>query len=397
VDTVAMESTGVYWVPLYEILEERGFEVFLVNAEHVHNVPGRKSDVLDCQWLQQLHSFGLLHRSFRPTAAIAELRSYMRQRQMLIQGATDYVRRMQKALDQMNVQLHKVVSDITGETGMRIVRALLQGTLDPVQLAEYRHPGCRASKAQIAESLRGNFRPEHVFALRQAVALYDAHIEQLAACDARIGTTLDALAAGLQALAPLPNARKLHRPKGMQPTFEVRDPLARIIGVDLTQIHAIAPLTALNIIAEIGTDMSRWPTVKHFSSWLNLAPGTKITGGKRLSGRRRCATNRVAMLLRLAAVTVGRTDTALGAFYRRMAARLGKAKAVVATAHKLARLIYRLLRDRLAFQDTGADAYEQRYRRRVETHLRRRAAAFGFQLVPLKPALAPASPGEAVT
>jgi transposase len=280
-----------------------------------------------------------------------------------------------------------VIADITGETGMAIIRALLDGRHDPVDLAKLRHYRCQSSEEEIAESLRGTLRPEHMFVLRQSIALYDAHIAQLAACDAQIKKTLDALAAAAEPpTAPRPK-RKIQAPKGRQPTFTIRDPLERITGVDLTQLHAIAPLTALNIVAEIGTDMRRWPTVKHFSSWLNLSPGTKITGGKRLSGRRRRATNRVANHLRLAAVTVGRTNTAIGAFYRRMAARLGKAKAVVATAHKLARVIYRLLADGVNFQDAGADAYEQRYKTRVELNLKRKAAAFGYQLVPLeKPA-----------
>lgn len=222
--------------------------------------------------------------------------------------------------------------------------------------------------------------------LRQALALYEAHIEQLQLCDGQINTTLDTLAAAAEPPAgPPPKPRKLQHPKGNQPAFKIRDPLFRITGVDLTQLHAIAPLTAMNIVAEVGTDMSRWPTVKHFASWLNLAPGTKITGGKRLSGKRRRATNRAANLLRLAAVTAGRTTTAIGAFYRRMAARLGKAKAVVATAHKLARIIYMLLKHRLSFQDAGADAYEQRYRLRLASNLKRRAAALGLKLVPVEP------------
>lgn len=383
IETVAMESTGVYWIPLYELLEERGIDVFLVNAQHVHNVPGRKSDVLDCQWLQRLHSFGLLHRSFRPSAAIVELRTYARQREALIQAASDYVRRMQKALGLMNVQLHHVVSDITGETGMAILRAIVAGNHDPSQLAQNRDYRCKASTEQIAQALTGNYRREHVFLLRQSLELYDAHIQQLALCDQQLNQTLDALAAASEPLTtPPPKPRKLQSPKGKQPTFEIREPLLRITGVDLTQLHAIAPLTALNIIAEIGPDMSRWPTVKHFTSWLNLAPGTQITGGKRLSGRRRRAANRVANLLRLAAVTAGRTQTAIGAFFRRLSARLGSPKAVVATAHKLARIIYALLSRGGSFQDPGVEVYDQRYRKRTLSNLARRARTLGFELVP---------------
>jgi transposase len=384
IDTVAMESTGVYWVPLYEMLEERGIDVFLVNARHVHNVPGRKSDVRDCQWLQELHTFGLLHRSFRPTAEIVELRTYMRQRQMLIEVACDYTRRMQKALDLMNIQLHKVISDITGQTGMAIIRALVDGTYDPLKLAQHRHYACKASTKQIAEALRGNYRPEHLFVLRQALELYDAHLAQLRLCDEQIEKTVQALAALSQPPAtPAPKPRKPSSKKAKQPTFEIRDPLYRLVGgVDLTQIQGVAPLTALNIIAEVGTDLSRWPTVKHFTSWLNLAPGTKISGGKRLSSRRPPVVNRVANLLRLAGLTAGRTQTALGAFHRRLAARVGKAKAVVATAHKIARIIYTLLRYGGSFQDPGAEAYEQRYRSRVISNLTRRARTLGYSLVP---------------
>ena len=385
VDTVAMESTGVYWVPLYEMLEERGLEVFLVNACHVHNVPGRKSDVLDCQWLQQLHTVGLLHRSFRPTAAIVELRTYLRHRQTLVACAGDSTRRMQKALDLMNIQLHKVISDITGQTGMAIIRALVAGTYDPVELAKLRHFSCKATTSQIAEALHGNYRPEHLFILRQTLELYDAHLAQLRSCDSQVERVVQALAASSEPPAnPVPKPRKLTRPKAKQPTFEVRDPLYRICGsVDLTQIHGISTLTALNIIAEVGTDMTRWPTVKHFTSWLNLAPGTKISGGKRLSSRRPPAVNRVAQQLRLCALNVGRTQTSLGAFFRRLNTRLGKAKAVVATAHKLARIIYSLLRRGGSFEDPGIAAYELRYRSRVVANLTRRARGLGYQLVPV--------------
>jgi transposase len=386
VRTVAMESTGVYWVPLYEILEERNFEVLLVNAKHVRNVPGRKSDVLDCQWLQQLHTFGLLRASFRPAAEIVELRSYVRHREMLVRAANSHVQHMHKALTLMNVQIHHVISDITGETGMRIVRAIVAGTHDPQALAEHRDYRCRASKERIAASLEGNYRPEHVFALQQALALYDSYMGCLRACEARIEHVLTALA---QASSPpqqaLPEPKQRQRPHGKQPHIDIREPLYRITGADLTQIDAIAPLTALNIIAEIGTDMNRWPTEKNFASWLNLAPGSHITGGRRIHSRRPPVNNRLADLLRLAAVTLGRTQTALGAFYRRMAARLDKPKAVVATAHKLARLIYRILKHGLRYNDPGTATYDNAQRARAVRNLRKRAKALGFSLLEPEP------------
>lgn len=382
ITTAAMESTGVYWVPLFEILEARGIKVFLVNGAAVSNVPGRKSDVLDCQWIQQLHSFGLLRSSFLPTPSIAELRAYVRQREMLIRYAGHHVRHMHKALTLMNIQIHTVLSDVTGLSGMKILRALLDGNYDPEALAKHRDPRCKASRERIIESLHGNYRPEHLFALRQAVELYDTFMAKLDACDQQIERTLNSLAANAEPPPqPLPPARRRHA-HGKQPRFPIRDPLYRLTGVDITTIGAIAPLTALGVIAEIGTDMSRWPTPKHFTSWLNLAPGTRITGGKPLSSRRRHAPNRAAQLLRMAAVNAGKTDTALGAFYRRIAARRGKGIAVVATARKLGHLIYTLLDRRVPFAEAGAQAYEQRYRERIIRNLRKRATHLGLELVP---------------
>lgn len=381
---VAMESTGVYWLPLYEVLEQEGFEVVLVNASHVRNVPGRKSDVLDCQWLQELHSYGLLRASFRPPAAIAELRTYARQRQTLVESAAREVQHMQKALMQMNVQVHHVVSDITGKTGMAIVRALVGGNYDPDELANHRDPRCRASKQQIAEALRGNIQREHMFVLRQSLALYDAYQKHIAACDRRIEKKLGELQAKCPTLPnSLPAPKPRNTPRGNQPTFDIRGPLHRIAGgADITQIPGIASLTALNVVAEVGTNMERWPTERHFTSWLNLAPGTRITGGKSISAHRRPAKNRAGTLLRQAAVSVGRTQTALGAFYRRIAARRGKGKAVVATARKMACLIYRLLRYGGEYHEVGVALYEQRYQQRRLASLRKQARSLGFDLTP---------------
>jgi transposase len=382
VTTVAMESTGVCWIPLYEILEARGVAVVLVNAQHVKNVPDRKTDVLDCQWLQQLHSVGLLRGSFRPTAAIAALRAYLRHRETLVQSAATHVQRMQKALLQMNLHLPTVLSDLTGLTGLRIVRDIVAGHTNPDVLARHRDPRCHASTAEIRAALTGHYRPEHVFVLQQNLALFDAYQGQLAACDAAIEAHLQTLTAQAPAPAsPLPMARKRKRPRDNEPRFEIRGPLHQLTGVDLTQLDAIGPYSALRLLAEIGSDMSRWPTEKHFTSWLTLAPHNKISGGRLLSSRTPPAANRAAAILRMAAMTLGRTETALGAFYRRLAYRVGKAKAVTATARKLAILVYRTLREGLVYRDPGAAAYDAHHRERVVRRLRLRAANLGFVLI----------------
>jgi transposase len=381
IQTVAMESTGVYWIALYEILEARGIRVVVANARDVKHVPGRKTDVNDAQWLQQLHTYGLLRGSFHPPGDIAALRAYLRQRERLLDYAASHIQHMQKALTQMNLQLHHVVSDITGKTGMRIIRAILNGTRDPQVLSSYRDGRCKASVETIAQALEGNDRPEHLFALEQAVALYDAYQERVVACDRRIEAALAQLAPPEPPAEPLPAPRhKTRQPNAL--AFEVRQALHAVIGVDLTQIHGIGPDLALKLVGECGTDLSAWPTAKHFASWLCLSPGNKISGGKVLSARTRRSHNRASALLRLAAVNVGKTDSALGAFYRRLAMRVGKAKAVTATARKLAVLFYNTLRHGMDYSDPGASDYEERHRRRVVQNLERRAKQLGFTLEP---------------
>lgn len=385
VDTVAMESTGVYWMALFEIVQSRGIEVVLVNARHVKNVPGRKSDVSDCQWLQQLHTVGLLRGSFRPEAKIAQVRAYVRHRQMLVEGAGDYVRRMQKALVQMNVHLHHVLSDITGMTGLQIVRDIAAGVHDPAVLAQHRDPRCRASQAEIEASLTGYYRPEHLCALRQCLELYDAHQRHIQECDLEIERVLQDLAAEQPApTEPLPRARVRRRARDNEPRFEVRELLYQLTGgADLTQIDSIGPFAALRLIAEVGTDMSRWPSAHHFTSWLTLAPHNKITGGKLISSKTPRSANRAAALLRICAMSLARSSTALGAFYRRMAYRTDKPTAITATARKLAILVYRVLSGTLVYQDPGASAYEAQHRSRALNNLRTRAQRLGFQLVAL--------------
>ena len=380
VTSVAMESTGVYWIPAYEILEQHGFEVVLVNARYAKNVPGRKTDVSDAAWLRQLHAYGLLRGSFRPDAEIATLRAYLRQRERLVEYAAAHIQHMQKALMEMNLQLHHVVTDITGVTGMRIIRAIVSGERNPDVLATFRDTRCHSSTETIRAALVGNDREEHVFALSQALELYDFYQAKMLQCDRK----LEAALAGLSAKAAKPSdALAKARVKTKQvntPSFDVRAALYGVLGVDLTQIHGLGPSLALKLIGECGTDLRAWPSAKHFTSWLCLAPGNKISGGKLLSSRTRRSSSRAAALLRLAATTIGRSDTALGAFYRRLSSRAGKAKAVTATARKIAVLFYNTLRHGMAYQDPGAAQYEQRYRNRVVANLQRRAKAFGFVL-----------------
>lgn len=379
VDTVAMESTGVYWIPLYELLESRGFTVFLVNARNVKNVPGRKSDVLDCQWLQQLMTFGLLQGAYRPPDDICALRAISRQREMLLSYQARHIQHMQKALVQMNIQLGNVISDVVGETGQKILRAIIAGERNGTTLAHFRNNHIRASEEDIARSLVGNWREEHLFALKQAMALYDAYGERLVECDQELEKMLACL--GWYDGDP-GKARRRSHPKNA-PRFDARTYLFKMCGVDLTRIDSIDATTALKVIAEVGTDLSRFPTVKHFTSWLGLCPGTKITGGKRISGKTKRTANRAAQALKMAAASLLKSQSALGAYYRRMCARLDKSKAVTAAAHKLARLIYAMLTKGSEYVDRGQDYYEERYRQRVLHHLKRKAEAMGFRLEPV--------------
>ncbi|UUZ75024.1 IS110 family transposase [Polaromonas sp. P1(28)-13] len=382
IETVAMESTGVYWIPAYEILTGRGLKVIVANARESRAVPGRKSDVNDAQWLQRLHACGLLRASFHPDRAIAALRAYLRLRERHLDYAAAHIQHMQKALMFMNLQLHHVVADITGATGMKIIRAIVRGERDTAVLAGMRDRNCRSSAQTIQSSLVGNYQPEHLFALRQALALYDFYQVQVAECDLQIEEALCVLTADR---APpqeaLGKARQRNKASNAL-SFDVRTVLYRLAGVDLTEIHGIGPYLALRLVAECGTDLSRWPTVKHFTSWLTLSPGSKVSGGKVLSSHTRKTTNRVAAYLRLAAVTVGKTNTALGAFYRRLAAWIGKAKAVTATARKIAVLFYNAMRFGLNYKDPGVDHYERNYKERVIKQLHRRAAEFGLCLQP---------------
>jgi transposase len=383
VDTVAMESTGIYWIPIYEILEARGFAVYLVNARHIKNVPGKKTDVLDCQWIQQLHTYGLLNASFRPEAEMAALRAYIRHRDNLIRYRSAHIQHMQKALHLMNVQLTNVISDITGQTGMQIIRAIVAEEHDPVTLAQYRDPRCKSSEVEIAKALTGNYRDEHLFALTQALELYDFYDQQIQACDAEIEQKYAAFKPVIDIeTQPLPPTLQKRRRSKNEPEFDLRRYLYQITGVDLTRIDGLEALTVQEIITETGVDMSPWPTVKHFTSWLTLAPHNDISGGKVLKSGTLKSKNRAAQAFRMAAQSVTRSDSALGAFYRRMRAKHGGPKAITATAHKIARIFYHMLKYQQEYKDPGQDYYEQQYRERVIKNLKRKAKALGFDLVP---------------
>lgn len=383
VNTVAMEATGIYWIPIYEMLAEQDFEVYLVNAQHIKNVPGKKTDVLDCQWIQQLHTYGLLQASFRPQEDICALRALIRHRDNLIRYRSAHVQHMQKALQLMNVQLTNVISDITGQTGMLIIRAIVGGEHNPVTLAQFRNPRCRSTEDEIAKALQGHYRSEHLFALKQALELYDFYNQQIQACDAEIEAHYNTFnpAVDLET-KPLPSDRKGRQRSRNAPDFDLRQHLYQISGVDLTQINGIDVLVAQTVISEIGLDMSKWLTVKHFTSWLGLAPNNQITGGKVKQSKTTKNKNPAAKAFRMAAQSAGKSHSALGGFYRRLRAKHGGSKAIVATAHKLARLVYHLLKYREAYVDPGHDYYEQKYRQRRLKNLKRQAKELGLALLP---------------
>jgi transposase len=382
VTTVAMESTGVYWIPLYDLLESRGLEVHLVDPRELKRVPGRKTDVLDCQWLQELHTFGLLSGAFRPPEQIAALRAYVRQREMLISYASDHVQHMQKAMTQMNVKLDRVVSDITGVTGLRIIRAIVAGERDPRTLASLRVEGCHNDEATIAKALEGTWRAEHVFSLKQAVELYDTYQEKVRLCDAAIEAHLAHLDDHSGGGAITPSRRKRRK---NQPHFDLRTALFRATGVDLTRIEGLEATTVLKVVSEIGTDMSRWPSVKHFASWLGLCPGSKKSGGRNRSSRTKPSANRAATALRLAAQSLHHSRSWLGAFLRRKAMQKDMPKAITATAHKLARLIYFMLRYGAEYVAKTQEHYEELHRHRTFAALTRTAKRLGYILVPQNP------------
>jgi transposase len=385
IDTVAMESTSVYWVPVYELLEAHGLVPYLVNARHVKTVPGRKSDWTDAQWLQQLHALGLLQASFRPDAEIVALRTLVRYRAELIQHRAPHINQMQQALKVMNIQLSEVLTDITGTTGMAIIRAIVAGERDPVTLAQFRTASCKSSTDMLAKALTGSWKDEQIFVLQQALALYDAYTAQIAICDAKLEQYLMAMESRGEPHAPLPAlppAKGTTKSKN-QPNFNARAQYARLLGVDLVAVLGLSASNVQTIIAEIGTDMTRFPTVKHFCAWLGLAPRTAISGGKVLRSQTAKVANRATQAFRMAAYAVARSDTAVGAYYRAMRARKGPQQANVATAHKIARIVYHLLKYGEAYVEQSAVAYEEQRRERELRQLARRASKLGFALAPV--------------
>jgi len=389
--TVAMESTGVYWIPLFETLEARGFQCCLISAASIKRFPGRKSDVLDCQWIQTLHSYGLLADSFRPDADLIALRTLLRHRAQLIEHRRPHILHMQKALVQMNLQLTQVLSDVMGETGQRIIRAIVAGERDPRQLAALRNFRCKKDADEMALALTGTWREEHLFVLKQSLALFDFYTAQLQVCDEEIERAYSLIRPdwGPPESGSLPAHKPGSHSKNAPRSASGRVHLQRIAGVDLVAVNGISQSLAQVLLAEIGTDMTRFPTEKHFCSWLGLAPHNDISGGRVLRSRTLKTHNRAGQAFRQAAAAVTRADCAFGAFYRRKKSQLGPAQATVATAHKIARVVYHMLKHKVEYHTASAAEYEQRFREREIKYLERKAARFGFSLAPsTAPALA---------
>lgn len=383
IETVAMQSTGVYWIPVYDILEEAGFEVYLVNARDTKNLPGKKTDVQESQWLMKLHTYGLLRNSFRPTQEIRMMRNYWRQRNDLVRSAGRHIQRIQKVLTQMNVQLGNVISDVTGLTGQSIIKAILDGERDPWQLAAYRDPRVKSSEEEIAQSLEGNWQEDLLFVLKQEQDGYEFCQKQMAECDVRLEEYLkkrEDRSGG----ANLPEEKRKERrrkKRGNAPRFDLREALFRMSGTDLTQIDGIDTITAITVLSEAGYDMSKWATEHHFVSWLRLCPDNRISGDKVIGKGRLPTNNRLTVAFRMAANSLRKSNTYLGAQFRRLRSRLGAPIAIKAMAAKLARLVYRMLRYGMEFVDKGAEIYEAQHRQRQIHSLNRKAAQMGFQLV----------------
>jgi transposase len=381
--TVAMQSTGVYWIALQEVLEAGGIEVFLVNARGTKNLPGRKSDVQECQWLMKLHTYGLLRNSFRPSEQIGEMRTYWRQRNDMVRSAARHVHRMQKALTQMNIQLANAISDVTGVTGQAIIKDIRAGERDPRRLAAHRDGRIKASVDEIARSLQGNWRKDLLFQLKQEQAQYEFCQEQIADCDAQLEKYLKEQDDRSQGAALPKETRKGRnkRKRGNAPTFNIREGLFRMTGVDLTRIDGIDVMTAATVISEAGWDMSRWETENHFVSWLRLSPSNRISGDRVIGKEKLKTQNRLNAAFRMGAAGLRESSSYLGAQFRRLSSRLGKPVATKAMAAKLARLVYRMLRYGMEYVDKGAAFYEQQHQKRQIQSLRRKAAELGFHIV----------------
>jgi transposase len=385
IKTVAMESTGVYWIPLFEELERQGFECLLISSRSLRRVAGRKSDISDAQWIQTLHTYGLLEGSFRPQGELVALRTLLRHRSQLVEHRAPHIQHMQKALLQMNIQLSQAVSDVTGMTGQKIIRAILAGERDPQTLAAMREPGCKKSVEEIGKALTGTWREEHLFILKQSILLYDFYTEQIQACDEEIerlyGLTRPDWESG--EVQPLTKRKKNSHSKNLpHHPEEIRKHLKRISGVDLSLVDGFGVSLAQTVIMEVGTDMSKFPDEKHFCSWLGLAPKHEISGGKVLKNNTLKTKNRAGQAFRMAAQSVKQAECVFGLFYRRLRARLGPSQATVATAHAIARVVYRMLKYQVEYEPLNVNEYQRQYEVQQIKYLKKRAAKFGFQLIP---------------
>lgn len=378
IDTIAMESTGIYWIQPYLILEEYGFEMYLVNARHIKNVSGRKSDVQDCQWIRQLHSYGLLNRSFQPESLTRELRTYMRHRKHLVESTSNQILHMQKAFEQMNIKLHDVISDITGQSGTRMINAILAGERDANTLAQLANGKIKASHEQIAKSLTGVWREEHLFELKQAFDLYQYLIQKIIECDVQI-TKVMTYWAGDNKTEIIKRHKRKHKNSF---NFDGTKYLNQILGIDVTRIYGISEITATEIISEVGTDMSKWKTDKHFVSWLNLSPNNRITGEKMLKPKKSNRRNKAGQSFMMAAATLKNSEHWLGAFYRRVKAKRGIGIAIKATARKIALIFYKMLKEKVEFNPLSLEVYNQYFKERKIKSIERQAHIFGLKLVP---------------
>jgi transposase len=381
IQTVAMEATGVYWIALFEVLRERGLEVCLVDARATKQVAGRKSDISDCQWIQELHSYGLLKQAFVPEVQIATLRSYVRQRDRWVADAGRAIQHMQQALELMNLKLTEVVSDITGTTGMAIIDSILAGERNAERLSELRNGRCSRSQDEIASALLGSWREEHLFALAQARDHYRYLGERIMACDVRIAAAMAACASPEGPSSQPPKVGK--RDTSAHPFgFDAHGHCYRMAGVDLTAIDGVGANTVLTVLSETGTDVSAWRSERAFGSWLGLAPNQRKSGGRVIRSGTKPGAQRAATAFRLAARSLSNSKSALGAFYRRLRARIGAPKAITATAYKIAKLFYSMLKTHRPYQDIGQAAYDERFRARRLRSLRRMATELGFSLIP---------------
>lgn len=386
IKTVAMESTGVYWIPLFEELERQGFECLLISSRSLRRVPGRKSDIMDAQWIQTLHNYGLLESSFRPQAELVALRTMLRHRGQLLEHRSPHIQHMQKALLQMNVQLSQALSDVMGDTGQAIIRAIVAGERDPHKLAAFRDRNCKKSEEEIGKALTGTWREEHLFIVKQSLEMYDFYTKQIEVCDAEIDRMYALTRPDWKAddLPPLPpKKRNSHSKNAPQNTKDIRQHLKRISGVDITVVDGFGVSLAQTVIMEVGTDMNKFPDEKHFCSWLGLAPKHEISGAKVLKNKTLKTKNRAGQAFRMAAQSVKKADCVFGALYRRLRSRLGPAQATVATAHAIARVVYRMLKYQVEYEALSVDEYEKKYEEQQIKYMKKKAAKLGFQLVPV--------------